>query len=224
MLLMMIFCFTGTLLKPEPQYKLEYQVTDNGWIIYEDKQYYFSEERVHMEQARRICQKNFADLVVIENESKRQFLWKYCYKIFGSKEEERLAWHSARSSCIELGGNLASIHDEQVQAFLTFYLKDVANETWIGLNDINHEHTYIWTDGSIFDYSKWARLFPSRDQYIEVDDKYITIQTDCIAMMKRSADEAAYWENTDCQHNKSYICQMDSSKFYFSRSLLEDIY
>ncbi|NXS91912.1 MRC1 protein, partial [Jacana jacana] len=67
----------GTLLKPEPQYKLEYQVTDDGWIIYEDKQYYFSEERTQMEQARRICQKNFADLVVIANKSKRQFLWKY---------------------------------------------------------------------------------------------------------------------------------------------------
>ncbi|NXN54657.1 MRC1 protein, partial [Rynchops niger] len=67
----------GTLLKPDPHYKLEYQATDDGWIIYEDKQYYFSKERVHMEEARSICQKNFADLVVIENESKRQFLWKY---------------------------------------------------------------------------------------------------------------------------------------------------
>uniref|UniRef100_A0A8B9RWH5 Macrophage mannose receptor 1 n=1 Tax=Accipiter nisus TaxID=211598 RepID=A0A8B9RWH5_9AVES len=303
----------GTMLKPEPNYKFEYQATNDGWIVYEDKQYYFSKERVHMEEARRICQKNFADLVVIENESKRQFLWKYiytklraesyfiglvvsfdrkfswldktpvnyvawapnepnfanndencvimskdfgfwkdtscavknaficerhnstysgfaptvlpplggcpetwllfnnkCYKIFGSREEERLTWHSARSACIELGGNLASIHNEQVQAFFTFHLKDIASETWIGLNDINSEDTYLWTDGSIFDYSKWARRFPFRDKYIKVDWKYITIQTDCIAMTKRSVDEAGYWENTDCQHKKSYICQMDS--------------
>lgn len=58
-------------------YLSEYQTTDDGWIIYEDKQYYFSKERVLIKEARRICQKNFADLVVIENESKRQFLWKY---------------------------------------------------------------------------------------------------------------------------------------------------
>uniref|UniRef100_A0A8C8BII7 MRC1 protein n=1 Tax=Otus sunia TaxID=257818 RepID=A0A8C8BII7_9STRI len=266
----------GTILKPEPNYKF---ATNDGWIIYEDKQYYFSKEHVHMEEARRICQKNFADLVVIENESKRQFLWKYiytklraesyfiglvvsfdqkfswldqtpvnyvawapnepnfanndencvimskdfgfwkdiscalknaficerhnstysgfasivlpplggcpetwllfknkCYKIFGSREEEKLTWHSARSACIGLGGNLASIHNEQVQAFFTFHLKDVANETWIGLNDINSENTYLWTDGSIFDYSNWARQFPFRDKYIEVNWKYITIQ------------------------------------------------
>lgn len=61
-------------------------------------------------------------------------------------------------------------------AFFTFHLKDVASETWIGLNDINSEDTYLWTDGSIFDYSKWARRFPFRDKYIEVDWKYITIQ------------------------------------------------
>lgn len=42
-----------------------------------------------------------------------------CYKIFGSREEERLTWHSARSACIELGGNLASIHNEQVQGMTT---------------------------------------------------------------------------------------------------------
>lgn len=58
-------------------YLSEYKATSDGWILYEDKQYYFSKEHVHMEEARRICQKNFADLVVIENESKRQFLWKY---------------------------------------------------------------------------------------------------------------------------------------------------
>ncbi|NXG57368.1 MRC1 protein, partial [Hemiprocne comata] len=58
-------------------YLSEYQATADGWIIHEDKQYYFSREHVHMEEARRICQKNFADLVVIENESERQFLWQY---------------------------------------------------------------------------------------------------------------------------------------------------
>ncbi|XP_030827447.1 LOW QUALITY PROTEIN: macrophage mannose receptor 1-like [Camarhynchus parvulus] len=308
----------GTLIKPEANYKLDYQLTSDGWIIYENKQYYFSKEHVHMEEARRICQKNFADLVVIERESKRRFLWHYiytkhrgksffiglvvsfdqrfrwlddspvnfvawapnepnfanndencvimsedfglwkdiscavqkaficerqnstysgfappvlpplggcpetwllfknkCYKIFGPREEEKLTWHSARSVCRELGGNLASIHNNQVQAFLTFHLKDVASETWIGLNDINSENTYLWTDGSIFDYSNWAPGFPFRDNFMVVDWKYITIETDCIAMTRRSVDDAGLWENTDCQHNKSYICQMDSEPELF---------
>uniref|UniRef100_U3JY95 C-type lectin domain-containing protein n=1 Tax=Ficedula albicollis TaxID=59894 RepID=U3JY95_FICAL len=286
-----------------------YQLTNDGWIIYENKQYYFSKEHVHMEEARRICQRNFADLVVIEKESKRRFLWQYiytkhrgksyfiglvvsfdqrfrwlddtpvnyvawapnepnfanndencvimskdfgfwkdiscalknaficerhnstysgfaptvlpplggcpetwllfknkCYKIFGSREEDKLTWHSARSVCRELGGNLASIHNNQVQAFLTFHLKDVASETWIGLNDINSEDTYLWTDGSVFDYSNWAQGFPFRDKF--------TV-TDCITMTKGSAYHGGLWENTDCQHKKSYICQMDSKPELF---------
>ncbi|XP_017584697.1 PREDICTED: macrophage mannose receptor 1 isoform X1 [Corvus brachyrhynchos] len=308
----------GTLVKPEANYRLDYQLTSDGWIIYENKQYYFSKEHVHMAEARRICQKNFADLVVIEKESKRRFLWQYmytkhrgksyfiglvvsfdqrfrwlddtpvnyvawapnepnfanndencvimsedfgfwkdvscavknaficerhnstysgfaptvlpplggcpetwllfnnkCYKIFGSREDEKLTWHSARSVCRELGGNLASIHSDQVQAFLTFHLNDIASGTWIGLNDINSEDTYLWTDGSVFDYSKWARGFPFRDKFTRVDWKYITIQTDCIEMTKRSVDDAGLWQNTDCQHKKSYICQMDSEPELF---------
>ncbi|NXO00783.1 MRC1 protein, partial [Rhinopomastus cyanomelas] len=67
----------GTVLKPEPNYTLEYKATSDGWVTYEDKQYYFRQKRVRMEEARRICQKNFADLAVIESESQRQFIWKY---------------------------------------------------------------------------------------------------------------------------------------------------
>ncbi|XP_026505209.1 macrophage mannose receptor 1-like [Terrapene carolina triunguis] len=202
-------------LKPEPSTKFDYKVTDDGWVIYEDKQYYFSTENVHMEKAWDICKKKFADLAVIDSESERKFLWRYCYKIFGSSEAERLTWHAARNTCIKLGGILASIHNEQVQAFLTFHLKDVMAETWIGLNDINEEGRYLWTDGSLFDYAKWARNFPFRDSYIRVDWKFITQETDCIAMMKRSVGEEGKWGNNDCHQNKSYICQMDSNPDLF---------
>ncbi|KAM9163688.1 macrophage mannose receptor 1-like isoform 1-T1 [Pangshura tecta] len=309
----------GIPLKPDPSSKFDYKVTDDGWVIYEDKQYYFSTENVPMEKAWDICKKKFADLAVIDSESERKFLWRYiytknrmdsyfigltvsfdqkfswldgtpvnyvawapnepnfanndencvvmnkdfgfwndincgikkaficerhnhsthsefaptslsplggcpetwllfnnkCYKIFGSSEAERLTWHAARNICVKLGGNLASIHNEQVQAFLTFHLKDVMAETWIGLNDVNKEDHYLWTDGSLFDYAKWARNFPFRDRYIQVDWTFITQETDCIAMMKRSVGEEGNWGNNDCQQNKSYICQMDSKPDLF---------
>uniref|UniRef100_A0A8C5T8B6 C-type lectin domain-containing protein n=1 Tax=Malurus cyaneus samueli TaxID=2593467 RepID=A0A8C5T8B6_9PASS len=297
---------TGILISP---FNWNFQLTKDGWLIYENKQYYFSETQAHMEEARRACQKNFADLVVLEKERERRFLWQYistksggesyfiglvvsfdqrfrwlddtpvsyvawapnepnfvnndencvvmsddfglwkdincgvrnkficerknstysgfaptvlpplggcpetwllfnnkCYKIFGSREDERLSWHSARNVCRELGGNLASIHNSKVQAFLTFHLKDVANETWIGLNSIIYGYMYLWTDGSAFDYKKWGRGFPLRGKYH---------RTDCIAMTERSVDEAGLWEETDCQHKKSYLCQMDSKPELF---------
>ncbi|XP_064018402.1 macrophage mannose receptor 1-like [Pogoniulus pusillus] len=315
----------GTLLKPEPREQPAYESTAAGWIVHEDRQYYFGRSHVHGAEARRICQRSSAALVAIGNESKRHFLWQYiyrkgitdsyfiglvvsydqkfswldgspvsytawapgepnfanndencvimaepsglwkdvscavkaaficerhnstysgfaptllpplggcpetwslfnnkCYKVFGSREGERLTWHSARSACIKLGGNLASIHSAPVQAFFTLLLKDVTNETWIGLNDINHEDRYLWTDGSLFDYSYWAAGFPFRDKYIYDGYKYVTIETDCIAIVKRSAEAAGRWENTDCGQNGSYLCQMDSKPELFHPTTAPD--
>lgn len=65
-------------------------------------------------------------------------------------------------------------------------------------------HTYFYYfDGNFALYQQqfYFLLFP---------------QADCIIMTEGSVDEAGLWENIDCNHNKSYICQMDSSKFYFS--------
>lgn len=50
--------------------------TEDGWIIYNDTQYFINTDKVDMESARRFCRKNFGDLVVITGESERKFLWK----------------------------------------------------------------------------------------------------------------------------------------------------
>uniref|UniRef100_A0A8D0GM94 Macrophage mannose receptor 1 n=1 Tax=Sphenodon punctatus TaxID=8508 RepID=A0A8D0GM94_SPHPU len=283
---------------PVPKYKL----TDDGWIINEDKQYYISTESVSMEQAREFCKKNSGDITVIDSESERKFLWKYilnngkedayfiglqvsldktvrwmdgtpvnflawaphepnfanndencvvmyknlgywndincgypnpyicerhnnsinstvapttpptpggcqeswllfqnkCFKIFGSTEEERYAWRAARSSCIALGGNLASVVNEEMQAFLTFHLKGVGTNTWIGLNDINHEHKFLWTDGRGVYFTNWAKGSPSGYSSYSV------------SMMDNNYKDAGKWAEVDCDISNGYICQMNT--------------
>lgn len=45
-------------------------------------------------------------------------------------------------------------------AFLTVHLKSAATDPWIGLNDINIERMFVWTDGSGVHYTNWAKGFP----------------------------------------------------------------
>ncbi|KAF4023228.1 hypothetical protein G4228_015619 [Cervus hanglu yarkandensis] len=59
------------------QIRKDLPVTDDGWVIYKDYQYYFSKEKATMDKAREFCKRHFGDLVSIRSESEKKFLWKY---------------------------------------------------------------------------------------------------------------------------------------------------
>ncbi|KGL73953.1 Macrophage mannose receptor 1, partial [Tinamus guttatus] len=295
----------GTTLKPEPTFKFvyEYDVSEDNWILYHHKEYYFNTEAMPMEKARDFCKKNGGDLAVIESESEKNFLWKYvrkihlgnsfyiglsvsldktfrwmdgspvnyvawapnepnfanddencvvmytrtgawndlncgsvekficerlnatvrppvvptspppeggcpenwvqfnnkCFRLFGLNENDTLTWHAARNNCINFKGNLATISKKETQAFLMSLLKDAATDAWIGLNDINREHTYLWTDGSPVYYTNWAKGSRS---YFSKDD--------CVFVIKNPMEQAGKWKDEECQTSKSYICQKDT--------------
>uniref|UniRef100_K7FZT8 C-type lectin domain-containing protein n=1 Tax=Pelodiscus sinensis TaxID=13735 RepID=K7FZT8_PELSI len=125
-------------------------------------------------------------------------------------------WHAARMACISLGGNLASIPNKEVQAFLFYHLKEVMTDTWIGLNDINSELSFLWTDGSGVSYTNWANGAPTyRRTYSHYyfdygnsaggDEDYQ--EKDCVIMTK----EEGTWTDEDCENDKNYICQMNTN-------------
>ncbi|NXX44081.1 MRC1 protein, partial [Tricholaema leucomelas] len=122
-----------------------------------------------------------------------------CFKGFGLNENDTLTWHAARNTCISLGGNLATISTKETQASLMALLKSTVTDTWVGLNDINHEHTYLWTDGSPVYYTNWAK--DSRSYYSK---------DDCVYLMKNPVEQAGKWKDEECKTSKSYICQKNS--------------
>ncbi|XP_074430638.1 macrophage mannose receptor 1-like [Larus michahellis] len=122
-----------------------------------------------------------------------------CFKVFGLNENDTLTWHAARNNCISFGGNLATISKKEMQASLISLLKSAETDAWIGLNDINQEHTYLWTDGSPVDYTNWAK--GSRSYYSKED---------CVFMMKNPIEQAGKWKDEECKTSKSYICQKNS--------------
>ncbi|XP_062839902.1 macrophage mannose receptor 1 [Anolis carolinensis] len=300
--------------KPEPTNRPlpKYVFTSDGWVINEDKQYYFGTDNAPMEKAREFCKKNFGDLAVIENNSERKFLLQYisqnktvdsyfiglqlsldkvakwmdgtpvqylawaphepnfanndencvvmyrrtglwndincgypspficerhknmvnttaaptapsvpggcpqswlrfenkCYKIFGFQADDQKSWSAARSECQgpDIGGNLATISNKRLQAFLVFHLNKFPTEVWIGLNDINHEHMYLWTDGTGVHYTNWAKSYPS--------SSYDGSMEDCVAVNNKPLKEAGTWRHFRCSIKKGYICQTNTNSKY----------
>ncbi|NWS70861.1 MRC1 protein, partial [Crotophaga sulcirostris] len=144
-----------------------------------------------------------------------------CYKFFGSSYEY---WTSAKRTCMSLGGNLASIHNEQVQAFLTYHLKDVSSDPWIGLNDILSELNFVWADGSAVSYTNWASDSPKLvEPYFVFIISVLTFfpllqQFDCVSLKRGYADDTGKWNNEECFMSRGYICQKNSDPELFKSS------
>ena len=53
-----------------------YNKTEDGWIIYNDTQYFVNHDKLAMEDAREACRQKNGELVVITGEDERKFLWR----------------------------------------------------------------------------------------------------------------------------------------------------
>ncbi|KTF88270.1 hypothetical protein cypCar_00047601 [Cyprinus carpio] len=119
------------------------------------------------------CFKFFSDLkpwadaeakVFHRNEPIRPYLGKSIV-LFASQLHKHGGQHSrAQKHCLDLGGNLASIHDQRTNSFLKSFLKKCANavpRTWIGGHDATKNGVWFWSDGSQFDYCDWLTGEPN---------------------------------------------------------------
>ncbi|KAM3823573.1 macrophage mannose receptor 1-like [Vipera latastei] len=276
-----------------------YKKVEDGWIEFENNEYYFSNTTMPAEKARTFCKQHGGDLTTIESSKENQFLWKYafhfgipynvyiglilgldkkfswmdgtpvtyeawspgepnfanddencvhmyrytgvwndincgaknsficerhnnsfrttaaptlpatpkgcsegwlwfnnkCFQIFGFREEEKKNWSAARDHCRDLEGNLASIPNKAVQAFLTMQLKTATGDTWIGFNDKNWGGRFLWTDGSGVYFTNWAKGSPR------------SYNGDCVFMLRKPERLAGYWRVGSCSSQRSYICQ-----------------
>ncbi|XP_028447359.1 galactose-specific lectin nattectin-like [Perca flavescens] len=82
---------------------------------------------------------------------------------FGSRcfsfYSETKTWIDAETFCQTAGGHLASIHSDEENTFLKDYINQVTGantQAWIGGSDAVQVFTWLWTDGSNFDYTSWA--------------------------------------------------------------------
>ncbi|XP_074537380.1 galactose-specific lectin nattectin-like [Halichoeres trimaculatus] len=83
-----------------------------------------------------------------------------CYRY----ESGQKAWADAERHCTLLGGNLASIRSEAEYDFIRGVVLKAAGrhqESWVGGYDAAKEGVWLWSDGSQFEFKRWAKGEPN---------------------------------------------------------------
>ncbi|XP_039599137.1 lectin-like [Polypterus senegalus] len=77
-----------------------------------------------------------------------------CYQYFPIKK----TWIDAELYCVSLGGNLASVHSRADNQFISSLIRsrDATGPTsWLGGSNCVQTSSWLWTDGSKWDFASW---------------------------------------------------------------------
>ncbi|CAH1777950.1 unnamed protein product [Owenia fusiformis] len=109
----------------------------------------------------------------------------------------------AESDCKTRGGHLASVHSDIEQAFMAEKMKDNKLGYYIGLNDIDKEGSFVWTDGSPYSYQKWA----PKPRNVNGRPK----SSDC-AQVTGTGFNTTEWRTVHCNtRTDGYICSKEAA-------------
>ncbi|KAF0027993.1 hypothetical protein F2P81_019080 [Scophthalmus maximus] len=126
-----------------------------------------------------------------------------CYKFVVGNDNKN--WQEARTYCINQGGNLVSIVNDREQAFLTTQMLRYNADFWIGMNDVNWEMHFVWTDGKGLSYTNWAKGHPTSvpdGRYSFMDEMF-----DCVIMVGSVSKVTGFWKVEDCNAKHGLICK-----------------
>ncbi|XP_041944958.1 macrophage mannose receptor 1-like isoform X1 [Alosa sapidissima] len=118
--------------------------------------------------------------------------------LYQVNENSALTWHQARRSCQQQDSDLLSITEPQEQTFISGITGAFKTIFWIGLNRLNTEKGWQWTNGEPFRYLRWGSGQPNREH-----------GWSCGAL---STMETYSWQNKLCSKKLGYICQKGSPK------------
>uniref|UniRef100_A0A3B1KJI9 C-type lectin domain-containing protein n=1 Tax=Astyanax mexicanus TaxID=7994 RepID=A0A3B1KJI9_ASTMX len=104
-------------------------------------------------------------------------------------------WAGAEAHCINLGGNLVSVHSENeyqmVKALIRTY-DPKEKSTWIGLSNCQKKNSWVWSDGSRYGYSKWNPREPNHKL------------GECCVHINDSSQKN--WNDIPCKNKYPFVC------------------
>ncbi|XP_036092844.1 secretory phospholipase A2 receptor isoform X1 [Rousettus aegyptiacus] len=105
-----------------------------------------------------------------------------------------LSWSEAHSSCQMQGGSLLSIADDTEEKFLRKHLNNEAVEVWMGLNQLDENAGWQWSDRTPLNYLNWNP---------EINfDPFVEYHCGTFNPFMPNA-----WRSRDCETALPYICR-----------------
>ncbi|KAK2893561.1 C-type mannose receptor 2 [Channa argus] len=104
-----------------------------------------------------------------------------------------LSWGEARISCQQQGADLLSITKLHEQTYINGLLTGYSSALWIGLNDLDINGGWQWSDSSPLKYLNWEQDHPNHAE----EENCAVIRT----------DTSGRWQNRDCSVALPYACK-----------------
>ena len=114
----------------------------------------------------------------------------YCYRKVSSCD----SWNGSQGKCSVLGANLPSIHNQEENV----YVQNLhgGEHSWLGLTDINSEGTFVWSDGTSFNFHYWASHQPNNFK-----------NEDCVHTLGFLRGHEYKWNDVNCSDCHKFTCK-----------------
>ena len=107
---------------------------------------------------------------------------------------EKITWHDARAKCTLHDGDLASVTSTEEKEKIRVLLSRFSDKEWfwIGLNDIEKEGKFVWSDGSAYNDNNWKANEPNGNR-----------SENCMF-----SDKSVQWYDHRCTVTLYFICKI----------------
>ena len=109
---------------------------------------------------------------------------------------EETTWEVAQKNCEKVDGNLASVQSIEENNFIFNSTDSIV--TWLGASDMLTEGTWLWQDGTAWNFKNWAR---------ETGEPNGGTRENCLHLAHPRHLASRKWNDFPCSFKMAAICK-----------------